>query len=412
MPISRAPHRLLRAATGCAVGVLALVGVGVRLSIASAAEAPPNAVTISSTGLKPGAIKHVWLIILENKSYDATFTGLNQNSYLWKTLPGQGVLLKNYYGTGHSSRTTTSRWCPGRRPGGHPGGLQRRRQPDRHELRHHQPAIVTDKNFGQAALAANAAQPSGANAPLGQNGCTYPTDVPTLFNQLNAAGESWKGYAQDLGGAQTPGSTRSCRHGAGPRGRHLRRTRHSGQQPDTNPTSMSPSRLPGTRRAPASPAAPGERPVRGQALPVPVVRVPDRHGQRDGPAHAGADQAGPTAGPNCDANHIANLDSPTNGLFARPAEGRTTPAFSWITPEQLQRRPRRDLQGQQPVRRVQRRRHADLPDSPTRLDPESTTPEELHRRPVRLRPVPGVLHPDDRAVAGVQGRRPDRHHLR
>jgi hypothetical protein len=48
-------------------------------------------------------IKHVWLIILENKSYDATFTGLNQNSYLWKTLPKQGVLLKNYYGTGHSS---------------------------------------------------------------------------------------------------------------------------------------------------------------------------------------------------------------------------------------------------------------------------------------------------------------------
>jgi len=43
----------------------------------------------------------VWLIILENKSYDATFTGLNQNSYLWKTLPSQGVLLQNYYGTGH-----------------------------------------------------------------------------------------------------------------------------------------------------------------------------------------------------------------------------------------------------------------------------------------------------------------------
>jgi len=33
-----------------------------------------------------GGIKHVWLIILENKSYDETFTGLNQNSYLWQTL--------------------------------------------------------------------------------------------------------------------------------------------------------------------------------------------------------------------------------------------------------------------------------------------------------------------------------------
>ncbi len=63
---------------------------------------------------------------------------------------------------------------------------------------------------------ANASQPSGANAPLGENGCTYPTDVPTLFNQLNAAGKTWKGYAQDIGGAQTPGSTRSGDHRAGP----------------------------------------------------------------------------------------------------------------------------------------------------------------------------------------------------
>ena len=54
-------------------------------------------------GIQPGKIKHVWLIILENKSYDATFTGLNKNTYLWRTLPGQGVLLKNYYGTGHFS---------------------------------------------------------------------------------------------------------------------------------------------------------------------------------------------------------------------------------------------------------------------------------------------------------------------
>ena len=45
----------------------------------------------------------MWLIILENKSYDATFTGLNNNTYLWGTLPSQGVLLKNYYGTGHFS---------------------------------------------------------------------------------------------------------------------------------------------------------------------------------------------------------------------------------------------------------------------------------------------------------------------
>ena len=92
-------RRVLPAALASAV----LLG-GVLLGAPSALAASGSsqtATTITSSG--SGAIKHVWLIILENKSYDATFTGLNQNSYLWKTLPSQGVELTNYYGTGHSS---------------------------------------------------------------------------------------------------------------------------------------------------------------------------------------------------------------------------------------------------------------------------------------------------------------------
>ena len=73
----------------CGVGLFSVAGVAVPASIAAAAPAKPSGLTITSTGLKPGPIKHVWLIILENKSYDATFTGLNQNSYLWKTLPSR-----------------------------------------------------------------------------------------------------------------------------------------------------------------------------------------------------------------------------------------------------------------------------------------------------------------------------------
>ena len=44
------------------------------------------------------------------------------------------------------------------------------------------------------------------DASLANNGCVYPTNVTTLFNQYNAAGVSWKAYAQDLGGAQPVGS--------------------------------------------------------------------------------------------------------------------------------------------------------------------------------------------------------------
>ena len=77
----------------------------------------------------------------------------------------------------------------------------------------------------------------GVDAALGNNGCVYPTDVPTLFNQFNAAGVSWKAYAQDLGGAQPVGSTtyvtgshpRGDRHRSRPRRRGLRLPRHVDQ---------------------------------------------------------------------------------------------------------------------------------------------------------------------------------------
>src|ERR1700750_2562054 len=92
---------------------------GISTGATSAAPSSHDAgrsIAITSTGLKAGQIKHVWLIILENKSYDATFTGLNQNSYLWKTLPKQGVLLKNYYGTGHSSQDNYLSMVSGQAP--------------------------------------------------------------------------------------------------------------------------------------------------------------------------------------------------------------------------------------------------------------------------------------------------------
>ena len=96
----------LRAVTAVAV-VAATSAVVVPIVLASASSAASAKRTVAPSrdglGIQPGKIKHVWLIILENKSYDATFTGLNKNTYLWRTLPGQGVLLKNYYGTGHFS---------------------------------------------------------------------------------------------------------------------------------------------------------------------------------------------------------------------------------------------------------------------------------------------------------------------
>jgi phospholipase C len=92
---------------GLVVAAVSAVALGAAAvpAVAASASAAHHSSRVGNDGLgiRPGKIKHVWLIILENKSYDASFTGLNNNTYLWKTLPSQGVLLKNYYGTGHFS---------------------------------------------------------------------------------------------------------------------------------------------------------------------------------------------------------------------------------------------------------------------------------------------------------------------
>src|SRR5579862_4623507 len=234
-------HRFSRIAVACAAGLLSAAGLMAPAAVL-AAPAQASEVAITSSGLHPGAIKHVWLIILENKSYDATFSGLNQNTYLWKTLPAQGVLLKNYYGTGHFSMDNYVSLVSGQAP-------EQDTQEDCSVANKligpnsdilHSGSLLTNKNYGQMNSPANASQPSGANAPNGKNGCTYPTDVPTLFNQFNAAGVSWKGYAQDIGGAQAAGSTQfqantvPNREGATCAGPGT-----AANNPDTNPTSMS-----------------------------------------------------------------------------------------------------------------------------------------------------------------------------
>jgi phosphatidylinositol-3-phosphatase len=48
-------------------------------------------------------IGHVFVIVLENEGFDATFGPQSKAPYLSQTLTKQGVLLSQYYGTGHAS---------------------------------------------------------------------------------------------------------------------------------------------------------------------------------------------------------------------------------------------------------------------------------------------------------------------
>ncbi len=332
MTISGIGRRLPRALAACGAGVLALAGIAVPASVLAAAPAQASGIAISSTGLRPGSVKHVWLIILENKSYDATFTGLNQNSYLWKTLPGQGVLLKDYYGTGHSSMDNYLSMVSGQAP-------EEDTQEDcsvSNKLIGPNSDILgsgslrTNPNYGQMNSPANASQPSGANAPLGKNGCTYPTDVPTLFNQFNAAGVTWKGYAQDLGGAQTPGSARFVpntvpdREAAACGGPGT-----AANNPDTDPTDMEGDYPSGVTTFTA--AQPDDQFV-AKHFPFPWFESLTGAVNADGPTTAPLNEPS-DGGTNCDEDRIANLDSPADGLFHDLQSVKTTPNFSWITPD-------------------------------------------------------------------------------
>lgn len=158
-------------------------------------------------GVQPGQVKHVWLIILENASFDSAFSGINGNTYLSQTLPSQGALLENYYGTGHSSLDNYTAMASGQAP--------------IMDLQHdcdfdiQMPAYEgsgfddgIDTNGGSLSANSNFGQFEGAAGPNQANdayGCVYPSSVTTLFNQFDAAGVSWKGYAQDFDTEPHPG---------------------------------------------------------------------------------------------------------------------------------------------------------------------------------------------------------------
>ena len=49
------------------------------------------------------AVRHVWVIELENQGYAQSFGTPSADPYLAETLPRMGALLENYYAIGHSS---------------------------------------------------------------------------------------------------------------------------------------------------------------------------------------------------------------------------------------------------------------------------------------------------------------------
>jgi len=119
-------------------------------------------------------VKHVFVIMLENESYSSTFGDRSAFPYLAGTLAKRGVLLRNYYATGHDSNDNYISIVSGQPP-------NMQNQADCH----------TFTTFTSSTLLPDGVQ-SGT-------GCVYPANVQNIGTQLSAAGLRWKGYMEDMG---------------------------------------------------------------------------------------------------------------------------------------------------------------------------------------------------------------------
>lgn len=119
-------------------------------------------------------IKHVFVIVLENKSFETTFGAASLAPYLADTLTRAGAFLRQYYGTGHASLDNYIAMISGLAPNPATQG-----DCDRYE------------EFKETGTAPNG-QPIGS-------GCIYPAHVQTIANQLTARHLTWKAYMEDMG---------------------------------------------------------------------------------------------------------------------------------------------------------------------------------------------------------------------
>ncbi|HVZ82601.1 MAG TPA: alkaline phosphatase family protein [Terracidiphilus sp.] len=128
-------------------------------------------------------VKHVFVIVLENKNYSDTFGTSTQDPYLQNTLVPMGSLLTQYYGTGHVSLDNYISMISGQAP---------TQDTDNDCLPGFTGTVGNYNDVKQTGWA-----PQGQVAATG--GCIYARNIPNLPKQLEAAGLTWKGYMEDMG---------------------------------------------------------------------------------------------------------------------------------------------------------------------------------------------------------------------
>ncbi len=156
-------HRIARTAR---LAALLAVCVAVVLTV--------GAVGASAVAYKQPAVKHVWVIVLENQGYDATFGSPASDPYLARTLPSEGALVQDYYAIGHESNDNYIALVSGQPP----------------NVQNQADCPLFDEFLDAVML------PDGVETGTG---CVYPSEVQNVGNQLSARGLTWKAYEEDMG---------------------------------------------------------------------------------------------------------------------------------------------------------------------------------------------------------------------
>jgi hypothetical protein len=130
--------------------------------------------TSSAVAFTPSKIRHVFVIVLENQGYAATFGNPGADPYLAQTLPAQGALLESYYATGHASNDNYISLVSGQPPNAQ-----------------NQADCPKFDNFTGAVMLSSGVETG--------TGCVYPAEVPNIGNQLSAKKLTWKAYMEDMG---------------------------------------------------------------------------------------------------------------------------------------------------------------------------------------------------------------------
>jgi hypothetical protein len=132
-------------------------------------------------------VKHAWLIVLGENSYENTYGATATAPYLTRTLPKKGLLIPNYYGVTAGVLANEVALLSGQGP--------------TLETAANCPAFTP---ITPATVSVTAEQIEGA-------GCSYPQTVASLPTQLEEKELEWRAYVEDMENGGAIGQPWRCR---------------------------------------------------------------------------------------------------------------------------------------------------------------------------------------------------------